>query len=95
MCSLGSVFAMAHRGEYYAVWQVADVPVLFRFEDILANPEEELQNLFKFILGLESIEGTVLEKRITDVMALGSKKNQTYKPRQGGVNRNLANYLPE
>ena len=28
-------------------------------------------------------------------MAMGSKKNQTYKPRQGGTNRNLANYLPE
>lgn len=28
-------------------------------------------------------------------MAMGAKKNQTYKPRQGGTNRNLANYTPE
>jgi len=28
-------------------------------------------------------------------MAMGAKKNQTYKPRQGGTNRNLSNYLPE
>ena len=26
---------------------------------------------------------------------MGAKKNQTYKPRQGGTNRNLANYTPE
>ena len=53
----------------------------FRFEDILANPEEELRELFKFILGIEEIDGTVIEQRIKDVMAMGSKKNQTYKPR--------------
>ena len=67
----------------------------FRFEDILTNPEEELRNLFKFILGVESIEGTVVEQRIKDVLAMGKKKVQTYKPRQGGTNKNLANYLPE
>ena len=67
----------------------------FRFEDILSNQEEELRNLFKFILGLHSLEGTVIEKRIEEVMAMGSKRNQTYKPRQGGTNRNLKNYTPE
>ena len=61
----------------------------FRFEDILANPEYELRELMKFILGLDDIEGTVVERRISDVMAMGAKKNQTYKPRQGGTNRNL------
>ena len=39
-----------------------DRPVyFFRFEDILEKPEEELRNLFKFILGVDSIEGTVME----------------------------------
>ena len=66
-----------------------DKPVyFFRFEDILTNPEAELRNLFKFILGVESIDGTVVEQRIKDVMAMGAKKNQTYKPRQGGTNKN-------
>ena len=45
------------------------------------DPEPELRNLFKFILGLDSLEGTVIDKRIKDVMAMGAKKNQTYKPR--------------
>ena len=44
---------------------------------------------------MDDIEGTVIEKRIQDVMAMGAKKNQTYKPRQGGTNRNLQNYTPE
>ena len=59
------------------------------------NPEPELRDLFKFILGLDSLEGTVIDKRIKDVMAMGAKKNQTYKPRQGGTNRNISNYLRE
>ena len=53
----------------------------FRFEDILSQPEIELRNLFKFILGIDEIEGTVIERRIKDVMGMGAKKNQTYKPR--------------
>lgn len=76
--------------------ETTDKPVyFFRFEDILSQPEEELKNLFKFILGMEDIEGTVIERRIQDVMNMGSKKNQVYKPRQGGTNRNLANYSPQ
>ena len=67
----------------------------FRFEDILANPEGELRELFKFILGMDSLDGTVIEQRIKDVLAMGAKKNSVYKPRQGGTNRNAKNYLPE
>lgn len=45
--------------------ETTDKPVYwFRFEDILSQPEEELRNLFKFILGIEEIEGTVAEQRI-------------------------------
>ena len=33
----------------------------FRFEDVLRDPENELRNLFKFILGMETLEGTVIE----------------------------------
>jgi len=47
----------------------------FRFEDVLQNPREELQNLFKFILGLESLEGTVIERRIDDVLNIGKQAN--------------------
>ena len=78
------------------VAETTDKPVyFFRFEDILANPERELRELFKFILGMDNLDGTVIEQRIKDVMAMGAKKNSAYKPRVGGTNRNAKNYLPE
>ena len=45
----------------------------FRFEDILANPREELTKLFKFILALDSLEGTVIERRIEEVLKMDKK----------------------
>jgi hypothetical protein len=60
----------------------------FRFEDVLAQPKEELHKLFRFILGMETLEGTVIEKRIEEILAMGSEKNRAYKPRSGGSNKN-------
>ena len=45
----------------------------FRFEDVLQDPRRELTNIFKFILGMDSIEGTVIERRIEDVIKMGTK----------------------
>ena len=53
----------------------------FRFEDVLTEPKRVLTELFTFILGVESIEGTVMEQRIEEVIAMGNKKNTAYKPR--------------
>lgn len=55
----------------------------------MQNPRYELQELMKFILGLDSLEGTVIEQRIEDVIKMGSASNQVYKPRSGGSNKNL------
>ena len=87
-------------GNWFRHWinmaETTDRPIyFFRFEDILAKPEEELRELFKFILNIDDIDGTVIEERITEVMGMGAAKNQTYKPRSGGTNRNMHNYLPE
>ena len=41
------------------------VPVyFFRFEDLLANSSKELEDIFAFVLGVESIKGTFIEHRI-------------------------------
>jgi len=51
---------------------------------------------FRFLLGMETIEGTYIEKRIDDV--LGSKgAGFVYKPRSGGINLNSNQryYTPE
>jgi hypothetical protein len=45
------------------------LPVLFlRFEDLITNPEAELKKIFPFILRMNSIEGTVVETRIEEVV---------------------------
>jgi len=38
---------------------------------MLVNPREELHKLFKFILCMDDLKGTVIERRIDDVLALG------------------------
>ena len=37
------------------------LPVFFfRFEDLLLNPEPILKNMFRYVLGKEDLEGTVI-----------------------------------
>lgn len=74
----------------------SDKPIyFFRFEDVMTKPREELQNLMKFILGIDDIKGTVIEQRIEEVLAMGSASNRVYTPRAGGMNKNLQNYSQE
>lgn len=47
----------------------------FRFEDLIREPRGVLHDLMRFILGLDSLEGTVIERRIDDVIAMGTKAN--------------------
>jgi len=56
----------------------------------MANPESVFPNLIKFILNVDSIEGTMIEKYIQ--MAVRDKRPENYKPRQGKVNGNLERY---
>ena len=58
----------------------SEIPVYFiRYEDMVLNPAPVLCELFRFILGVESIEGTVVEKRINDYVAKGSTSASVYK----------------
>jgi len=73
-----------------------NVPVyFFRFEDVISNKQHMFTELMSYILGMESTEGTVLEKRIQDVMNMSASKQQVYKPRSGSVNKNLEKYTKE
>ena len=40
-----------------------------RYEDLRLNPEPVLMEVFRFLLDVESLEGTVVEKRIQDICA--------------------------
>ena len=56
-----------------------DVPMLFlRFEDLVMNPEPELYNLMRFMLGIQDLTGTNAERRIKEVLAMGTNATQTY-----------------
>ena len=50
------------------------VPILFiRFEDLVMNPEPELCNLMRFMLGTRDLQGTNAERRVKEVIGLGSQ----------------------
>ena len=44
---------------------------------------------------MDDLSGTVIEQRIEDVLSLGASATQSYKPRNGGMNKNLGNYTKE
>ena len=50
-----------------------------RYEDMCLNPEPVLRELFRFLLEVPSIEGTVVEKRILDYCAKGNAAASSYK----------------
>ena len=75
--------------EYYDFWMKSKIPVhIIRYEDIKLNPVPTMTELLKFILNVESLEGTKVEKYIS--MACGSPAPEVYKIRPGGgqVNAN-------
>ena len=85
--------------KFYSYWlEVAskkEMPVFFfRFEDLLQNRNQTLTEVLEFIYGVDSLHGTYLEKRIKDVLA-DEASSQLYKPRTGGMNKNLEHYTPE
>ena len=44
---------------------------------------------------MESLDGTVIERRIDDVLDMGKTASQAYKPRLAGANKNVKNYTNE
>jgi hypothetical protein len=46
---------------------------IVRYEDLVLSPKEAYSGLFRFMLGVEKIEGTNVERRIDEVVAMGSK----------------------
>lgn len=49
-----------------------ETPVYFiRFEDLTSNPKETLSDVFSYFLDVDSIEGTIIEKRIEEIISPG------------------------
>jgi len=51
---------------------------IFRYEDLVLNPEPILQDCFKFLLDVDSIEGTVLEARIKKIAGQDLQSKSVY-----------------
>jgi hypothetical protein len=59
---------------------VRKVPIVwFRFEDMIMNPEPQLYDMMRLMIGQNDLEGTNAELRIQEVLALGKGATQTYK----------------
>ena len=53
-----------------------------RYEDMVLNPLPVLMELFCFLLDVESIDGTVAEKRIIEYCEKGNEAASVYKLKQ-------------
>ena len=78
--------------------KMKNVPVLFiRFEDLVADPETQLMNIMRFLIGKRDISGTNAERRVKEVIAKGSKATVTYDLKEGTkkFNSNAKRYSKE
>jgi hypothetical protein len=65
-----------------------EAPVFFvRFEDLMNNKKDTLLKVFAFVMGVESLEGTYIERRIDQILESESS-GTSYKPRSGKINSN-------
>ena len=51
---------------------------ILRFEDLIMNPEPILNELFCFLLDVDTIKGTVIEKRIFEISDQGFTAKSVY-----------------
>ena len=75
-----------------------DCPMLFvRFEDLVMDPEPQLYDIMKFLLGVRDLSGTNAERRIKEVIAKGAAATQTYnlKDTTKKCNANVGKYTAE
>lgn len=66
-----------------------------RYEDTVKDPCTALHNIFKFVLGMNSLKGTVIENRIMESLKRGDEANLVYRPSNITMNKNKHRYTPE
>ena len=56
----------------FDLWRKKKTPMHFlKFEELRDNPKRCLTEVFQFLLGQNDLSGTVIEKRIDEVLELG------------------------
>ena len=64
--------------------KLKNVPVLFvRFEDLVSDPESQLMNIMRFLIGKRDLSGTNAERRVKEVIAKGANATVTYDLKEG------------
>ena len=89
---------IAHNHDYFVKTLDKNIPsYIFRYEDLVLDPEPILQECFRFLLDVDSIEGTVLEARIKKIAGqdLESKSVYNLKNRTRKFNRNADMYCED
>lgn len=65
-----------------------------RYEDLMGDKERTLSELLAFVLDVESIEGTVVQKRIQEVVGRGEEAGIVFKVKSNLHNRHEAKFQP-
>lgn len=79
--------------DFHNFWINASIPVhIIRYEDIVLRPKYAMANLMQFILNVDSIAGTKIEKFIE--LGIQEKAPEVYKPRKGLVGKNNDKFSP-
>lgn len=84
---------------FYDYWleraQNKDLPVYFiRFEDILLNQRETVEQTVEYLLALDSVRGRYIEKRLDE--CIGDLSNAgIYKPRSAVINGSMKYFSKE
>ena len=70
---------------------------IVRYEDLVNQPKETYEGIFKYLLEIDDIEGTNAQRRIEQVVAQGRSATQTYKFKAttGQLNTNAKRYTKE
>ena len=72
----------------------AKIPTFFmRYEDLKLKPEPVLTDLFCFMLDVESLEGTLCERRIKEVTATGFQTKTAYALKSTSTNLSRNRYM--
>lgn len=71
--------------------------IIVRFEDLVADPIPSVTQVGQFMLDLEDISDTNLERRINEIKAMGDKATQTYqlKDNTKQFNKSVSKYTDE
>ena len=78
---------------YLDIAEKFKIPVHFvRYEDLVDDKYNVLIQLFKFILGVDSLTGTVIEQRIKEYVDLGEDVGVVYKLKKIDFNKSSTKF---